>query len=50
MKKIEITQEEWDKKADEFSARQAGYTRSMSEAMANITRYMSQFKVVKKKK
>ena len=50
MAKIEITQEEWDRIADDFSARQAGHTRSMKEAMDNITRHMNQYKVVKKKK
>ncbi len=49
-KKIEVTEEEWDKISDEFAARQAGHTRSMAEAMENITRYMSQYKIVKKKK
>lgn len=50
MKKIPITQEEWDKIADDFSNKQAGNTRSFAQAMENITRHMSQYKIVKKKK
>lgn len=46
---IEVTEEEWNKIAYEFSARQARHTRSMAEAMDKITRYMSQYKIVKSK-
>jgi hypothetical protein len=46
--KIKITQEEYDKIAGEFSERQAGKTRSMSEAVNNLSRHMSKYKIIKK--
>lgn len=50
MKKREITEEEWDNLSDDFCARQAGHTSSLSQAMDNIMNYKKQFKIIKKKK
>lgn len=48
-KKIEVTQQEWDKIADDFSTKQAGHTVSLSQAMRRIAEHMSIYKIVKKK-
>lgn len=49
MRKVKVTQEEWDKIADDFANRHAPHTSSLSEAMARITEYMSKYKIVKQK-
>lgn len=48
MKKIKVTQEEWDKIADDFAKEQAGKTASLSVALERIVHYMSVYRVVKK--
>lgn len=42
----EVSEEEWDRISDEFARSQAGRTSSFAQAMENITRYMSQYKIV----
>lgn len=47
MKKILVTQAEWDKIADDFAERNAGKTRGFGQAMQMITEYMEKYKIIK---
>mgnify|MGYP001559054399 CR=1 FL=1 len=49
MKIIEVTEEEWNRIADEFADKNVGAS-SFMVAMARITDHMNQYKIVKKKK